>query len=115
MYLYHYTPEMNIKSIKKDGLLNIFGLIFFTTSDKGENTASTMVGRQARIIVKLTNKHKYVPDMIKSNYELMSSFFNPNLIHLISDVRNWYCLDSDVDKKDIIKYEVLENGEWKEI
>jgi hypothetical protein len=111
--LYHYTGARNIDGIKEKGLLNIFGLMFFTTDDVGEPTVSfEPLRQQGRIVVELTDDYMYVNDLLVSDYDLMASYFNPSLIWLISDTSKWYCSDKKVIDKEIISYEVLVNGAW---
>lgn len=114
--LYHYTSEEVIDSIKEKGLLNIFGLIFFTTETTTEPSVDFRGLRtQARVSVKLTNDFHKVSDMLKTKdgYNLLSSFFNPKLIHHIgANPDNWYVsFKEKIDTKDILKYEIQnENG-----
>lgn len=111
--LYHYTSEDNIESINKKGLLNMFGLIFFTTDDKTEPSVDfSPYIKLARVVVECNDSYELVDNLLLSDYDLMASYFNPQLIGLISDPSKWY-----VSRKDVIKdivIEVKKDNEWKE-
>lgn len=112
--LYHYTSEHNIESISKEGLLNMFGFIFFTTDDKDEpsvNFAPFM--KLARVVVEYDDSYERVDDLLLSDYDLMASYFNPQFIGLISDTSKWYVSRDEVITDMII--EIEKDGKWEEV
>ena len=114
MILYHYTNEYALKRIIKEVLLNMFGLIWFTSSSNTENTVN-MHGRceQARVsVLKDKSIRSFAIDK-ERKYDLFSQFMNVELIGLISDTSKWYYTHKSV-VKNIIKYEIFDNGEWRE-
>ena len=92
----------------------MFGLIWFTSSSDTENTVN-MHGRckQARVsVLKDKSIRSFAIDK-ERKYDLFSQFMNVGLVGLISDTSRWYYTHKGV-VKNILKYEIFENGEWRE-
>ena len=104
MELYHYTFNANRESITNNGLRNVFGLIFFTTD--GEQADPTVKGysqSMIRVSVKLTTEYEKITDLLKTEYDLVSSYFNPELIHITgADITKWYVIRRDLKPEEII-------------
>ena len=105
--LYHYTSKQALKSIKEKGLLNVFGLIFFTTEETTEPSVDFRgMIEQGRVSVELTDEFEKVSDLLETNYELLCQYFNPELIHVTgADINNWYVICRDVKTEEILNYE----------
>ena len=113
MKLYHYTATRNLDSIKEKGLLNIYGEIFFTSSETTEPTVNwSLMQEQGRVMVEISEEYKKVTDTLETDYNLMASYFSPTLIGLITDISEWYHISRKVKPSEIINYETLKDGEW---
>ena len=115
MILYHYTNEYALKKIMKKGLLNMFGLVWFTSSQQTENTVNTYsMCKQARVSVLKDKTIRHFKSDKQRKYDLFSQFMNVELIDKVSDTSKWYYTHKSV-VKNILKYEIFENNEWREI
>lgn len=115
MILYHYTNEYALKGIIEKGLLNLFGLIWFTSSSDTENTVNTHDRcKQARISVLKNKQIRHFESDKKRKYDLFSQFMNVEFIGLISDTSKWYYTHKSM-VKNILKYEIFENEKWREV
>ena len=105
MELYHYTFNANRESITNNGLRNIFGLIFFTTDgEQVEPSVKHYSQTMIRVSVELTDEYEKITDLLKTEYNLVSSYFNPELIHLIgADISKWYVIRRDLKPEEIIE------------
>ena len=114
MTLYHYTNAVKLEAIKKKGLCNFFGLIFFTTSEEVERT---VMSSDARIsIVKKNRKIRKFSIDRQRKYEIFNSFMSLDFIDFFSDTTKWYYTHlKKISPKDIVKYEILVKGVWFEV
>ena len=105
MELYHYTFNAHKESITNNGLINVFGLIFFTTNgDQVEPSVKHYSNTMIRVSVKLTDEYEKITDLLKTDYDLISSYFNPDLIHLTgAEISKWYVIRRDLTPKEIIE------------
>lgn len=112
MILYHHTNEQALNGIKKKGLLP-FGLNWFTSNADSENTVN-FHGRanQARISINITEDIKKFSEYKVKEYEMLSCYTNIEMIDLITNTDFWYYTERIIEPIEILKYEVLINGEW---
>ena len=105
MELHHYTFNAHKESITNNGLRNVFGLIFFTTNgDQVEPSVKHYSNTMIRVSVKLTDEYEKITDLLKTDYDLISSYFNPDLIHLTgAEISKWYVIRRDLTPKEIIE------------
>jgi hypothetical protein len=114
--LYHYTNIRNVDSIKQKGLLNIFGLIFFTTDDENEPSVNFVpMIEMAQVSVEITDEYEKVSDLLRSDYDLMAQFFNPTMIGIISNPDKWYVTRIKTIEPNKLTIKVKENGKWKKV
>lgn len=105
MELYHYTFAGHKESITNHGLINIFGLIFFTTNgEKIDPSVKHYSHSMIRVSVELTDEYEKITDLLETDYDLVSSYFNPELIHLTgADITKWYVIRRDLKPEEIIE------------
>lgn len=112
--LYHYTQEPSLEGIKEKGLLNFFGLMFFTDDDQDEPSVNfTGLSEQGRVVVELDSTFLKVSDLLETDYDEMASYFNPELIGILSDTSKWYCSRAEsIQLEDMVALQVKKDGEW---
>lgn len=105
MELYHYTFNAHKESITNNGLRNVFGLIFFTTDgEQVEPSVKHYSQTMIRVSVELTDEYEKITDLLKIDYDLICSYFNPKLIHLTgADISKWYVIRRDLKPEEIIE------------
>lgn len=105
MELYHYTFNAHKESITNNGLRNVFGLVFFTTD--GEQVDPTVKGYShymIRVSVELTAEYEKITDLLKTDYDLVSTYVNPELNHIAgADITKWYVIRRDLKPEEIIE------------
>lgn len=93
MKVYHYTNSSVLDSIEENGLVPIFGLSWFTADENGVYGGVPGLAYDVRLAIDLPDDFKNVAENLELENELLSSFMDTTMIHIIADVAMWYYTD----------------------